>query len=531
MEQTAKPKKSIKTVISITALAVLLGLAASTLIFWGNITVWIKSFAHNALTVQIKNYIGGDVSFDEISFVPAGEVTLTNVSVHDGAGDILARSAVVRVYYSWHWSDFDIKKVNLRSLAYIERIYLQKCEIFVREANNRMELIPLLKVKKSDGDFFKGQIQLGAAKINLNPAWSYNNILIDEVNGSIDFKSSQNITIDLTGKLDKMPLIVKGNYFKETDELTLENGAPFNLSELNLKKTAPVFANVNLKEGILENVNFSARKISADNWQIKATGEFSGLSIDEIERGRGSFSADNTKIKFADLSFALFGEEAAGEGDISWEKSVNDPDINFTLAVPLANPARISLKLTGEERVSIDVLVAGTLKTPKVSGNFAAARLNLDTVPVSNITGNFQYTGDYRAVLSDVKGETFGGTITASGDLFLDNHSSELDIAGKGLDSFLILGKEVQGKLDFNAHMSSRSENTITKGNFVIREGKAYGTTFQIFNGFFVKQNGRQDLSGMSVRTVAGSVYPDALNEEALTGSPILNNEQQIEKN
>jgi len=526
MEQTADSKKSIKTFI--TALTGLLILTAFTFIFWQNIAAGAKSFAYNALTGQIKNHMGGEVSFEEISFIPAGEVTLTNVSVRDGTGALLAHSPIMRVYYNWRWTNFDIKKFNLRELAFIERIYLQRCEIFIREKNNRMELIPLLKTPKGDGDFFRGQVQLGAARINLIPAWDYNNIIVNEVNGEIDFKNPKDIIINLTGKLDKTPLAVNGNYSKENGELTLQSNMPVDLTGINFKNIFPAFSDIHLKEGFLESIVLAIQKTSGDNWKIKANGEFSDLNVVEaveISRAGGSFTLDNARVNFDDLSFAFKDLQIAGTGNILWNSAdLSDTDINFSFFMPLVDPLLISSRLEGQQPIVVDILVAGSLKNPAISGKFSTSRLNLEDIYVSNIIGKFRYAGDYRAILYDVQGESLGGIITANGDLFFDNQTCEINIVGNGLDSFLVLGKDIQGKLDFNAHMSNRSENTITKGNFVIREGHAFGTPFQVFNGFFVKQNGQSDVSDIAVRTALGNFYSD--NKEALSTSIVISNNE-----
>ncbi|MDR1702896.1 MAG: hypothetical protein LBR56_08970, partial [Sporomusaceae bacterium] len=200
MEQkTLQPKKSMIQLISLSALAVLLILTASTLFFWRNIAAQTKVYAHNALTAQITSYLGEKISFAEISFSPTGQVTLTEVKVYSKNGLLLAKLPQVEVYYNWHWRQFSLEKFSFKDLAYIERLSLKESEFFVRKEDTQFDLMPILKVQ-ADGapSGFAGLLELEAAKIDLTRAWSFDtDVVIEGVTGTIDFTNPLDITIDL----------------------------------------------------------------------------------------------------------------------------------------------------------------------------------------------------------------------------------------------------------------------------------------------------------------------------------------------
>ncbi|MDR1701573.1 MAG: hypothetical protein LBR56_02205, partial [Sporomusaceae bacterium] len=453
-------------------------------------------------------------------------VSLTDVKVYSQNGLLLAKLPLVEVYYNWHWQEFSFEKFNFKELAYIERLYLKDGEFFVRREDTQFDLMPILKVQ-ADGQphGFAGLLELDSAQIDLTRAWNFNtDIIIEEVDGTINFQNADKIAIDLTGTFETAPLAVSGGYSPQNGEIFLENKTPVNLTAINFKRLFPARNETFLQEILLEKVAFAAKPAQTPDavWEIKADGEFSGLTMNEpaqIRAGRGRFALAGPKLIFSGLALEIAGLAANGGGELLVNSSdLSASELKFAIALPSVDPAKLSAQLVGENPLQLDAAIAGTLKEPTVTGKFKLPRLDLDNIPVSNINGEFDYNSA-GVFLKAVTGESLGGKITAAGELFLDSRTCELNIAGYGLDSFIILGKDFKGALDFNAHLSSRAATTITRGNFIVRDGYAYGAPFQVFNGFFVKQDGKSDITDVAIRTRTGNIYPGALNQEAFKGS------------
>jgi hypothetical protein len=233
----------------------------------------------------------------------------------------------------------------------------------------------------------------------------------------------------------------------------------------------------------------------------------------DVQEGQGTFTSDETMLTFQDLQLLIAGQPAQGQGNVSW--NAGQGILDFSLALPDADPAAFMSGLTAVRPLALQVKINGPVSQPNIGGSFSLPQITFTDMTVANVVGNFHYLGN-KVLLQQVQGTAYQGNLAANGSVVTDDQSYELDVSGQGLNSSRLTDKDVQGPLAFNGHVSGKGETAVTKGNFTIYDGKTYGIAFQKMTGLFVKSGSTNDISGLAIQTNYGTIYPEQLSQEAM---------------
>jgi hypothetical protein len=486
------------------AVAAVIGIAAGA---WQLLSVRVVQTMQQSLTQQAGQQLNGRLETGTVDLSLTGWVRIHDVALYDSKGALLAQSPAVRVQYS-----FSDLTGGVLGMPQIEAVVLEGAQIWLREENNRLNWEGLLKEEQTADGSFRGEIRIEGGKIHAEAALMPQ--VIEAVNGSLQFKSYPDLDGKISGKINQSPVDVSGRWKGSgPGELSIETG------EIDLAAISGSVAGKQdggLIAGKLKQMKISAQRDEHGKIRYRMEGEFDGLKSEgspKISEGRGRFNGDESGIQLTGLSLFYDGQPAQGEGKVAWQNGNNAVDISLSL--PDVDPAAFISGLTVQRPLALRVQITGPLEEPKVSGSFTMPQLQLSDMVVSQVSGEFQYMGG-QMLLQHAQGSAYQGMLEVQGNIGTDSQSYELDISGYGMDSSRLSDKDVNGPLDFTGHISGQGQGAVTRGQFVIRDGKAYGIAFRAMTGTFIKRGTSTEVSDLAVETAFGTFYPEQLTQEAL---------------
>lgn len=488
------------------SLTVTVLLVAVMILFWQFFAMWIGKTIQNTLVQRIEQQLTGRLVVGDIDLTLSGQVRVRNVFLYDQQGGLLARIPVMKMLYRWT----DLTGGSL-GLPQVEKVTLQGSEIWLQEENGRLNWDGLLNNQQPGEQSFHSQIDFEAGKFHLQSGQLVKTL--DDVKGNLAFINSPDMGITLQGKSGQALIKVNGHWGKVPGELNLQ------IDAIDLSEWSELFSSIPfsyVEGGKLENLTAVVRQDEQKALHMKAEGDFTGLNIAgklNIRDGKGKFISDENSVQFSEVALLLYGQQAMGQGRIDWKE--DKKTLNMAFSLPDADPAALVAGLTAQRPFAIQIQVGGQLTEPEITGAFSLPQISFSGMTVDEVNGNFRYI-DNRIALQDVNGAFQQGRLSAAGSVFVDNQSYELDVTGSDLESSRLTDKDVKGPLDFTGHVTGRGQEAVTKGNFVIHNGKAYGIAFQQLTGFFVKRGAAMELSDLAVRTAFGTFYPEQLNQEVL---------------
>lgn len=488
------------------SLTVTVLLVAAMILFWQFFAMWIGKTIQNTLVQRVEQQLTGRLVVGDIDLTLSGRVRVRNIFLYDQQGNLLAKIPVMKMLYRWT----DLTGGSL-GLAQVENVMVQGSEIWLTEENGKFNWDGLLHNQPSGEQNFHSKIEFESGKFHLQSGQIVKTV--EDVKGSLAFVNSPDMEINLQGKMAQSVVNVQGHWGKTPGELTLK------IDAVELNDWSELFSSLPLsyvEGGKLENLTVVAGQDEQKALHVKAQGDFAGLNIAgklNIRDGQGKFTGDASGIQFSEVAMLLYGQQAVGQGSIDFKDNKKALDMSFSL--PDADPAALVTGLTAQRPLAVQIQVSGQLTEPEIKGAFSLPQVSFSGMAVDGVTGSFHYR-DNQIALQDVNGTFQQGRLTAAGAVYVDNQSYELDVSGSNLESSRLTDKDVQGPLSFTGHVSGRGEEAITKGNFAIHNGKAYGITFQQLTGFFVKRGTAMELSDLAVRTAFGTFYPEQLSQEVL---------------
>lgn len=488
------------------SLTVTVLLVAVMILFWQFFAMWIGKTIQNTLVQRIEQQLTGRLVVGDIDLTISGRVRVRNVFLYDQQGGLLAKIPVMKILYRWT----DLTGGSL-GLPQVEKVSLQGSEIWLTEDNGKLNWDGLLHNQPAGEQNFHSQIEFESGKFHLQSGQLTKTV--EDVKGTLAFINSPDMEVNLQGKAAQSLLNVSGHWGKLPGELTLKIGT------IELVEWSELFASLPLSYidgGRLENVTVVAGQDEQKALHMSAQGDFTGLNIAgklNIRDGQGTFIGDADGIQFSELSMLVYGQQAIGQGSIDLKDNKKTLDLAFSL--PDADPAALVTGLTAQRPLAVQIQVSGQLTEPEIKGAFSLPQVSFSGMAVDAVKGSFTFR-DNRVALQDVNGNIQQGRINAEGAVYVDNQSYELDVTGRNLESSQLTDKDVHGPLSFTGHVSGRGEDAVTKGNFAIQNGKAYGIAFQQLTGFFVKRGSAMELSDLAVRTAFGTFYPEQLSQEVL---------------
>lgn len=488
----------------VTIAAALLFLLLGT---WQVFSLQITRAFQDNLLQRVNQQINGKFQAGTVDVSLLGWIRLHNVILYDRQGEILVQSPLVSIRY--HWSDLVGRSFGLPQ---IETVSLEGAELWLKEQDTRLNWEGLLKDESSASTGFRGKIELQKSKINVEtPLFTK---ALEAVTGSVDYGSNPDLLISLGGKIDQSTIAITGQWGKNRPGELVAQADKIDMLKLGLSLQSG--ASTRLESGVLEKLKLVFATDAAGTVRIGAQGEFSGLSTSgsmNIREGRGAFSGDKSGLEFKNLSLVIAGQQAQGQGKLEWQNGVGL--MNFTFSLPDIDPGGLVDGLAVERPLSAQVRVTGPTSGPEITGSFQATRINFSDMGITGISGRFRYQNGYIA-LEHATGSAHSGVMAASGEVRVSGQSYELNVEGERLDSSRLTDKDVQGALEFSGHTSGQGQNAVTRGSFVIHNGKAYGVPFDRMTGDFVKRGSSTEVSGLAVQTAFGTFYPEQLTREAI---------------
>lgn len=474
---------------------------------WYLFAARVEQALQNSLAERLSQQVNGRIQIGNIDFTPIGGARITDVSLYSNNGILLAKVPVVKIQYSWS----DWAKGNFDS-SRIEAIAAEGAEVWLQEEKNHWNWEGFLKEDKTGINKYQGKLQVSSAKI-----YGYTSLAsktIADVNGVIDFHAYPDLGISLKGKLGQSLATADGNWAK--GQFTKIVVQAKDLDMMEFRDSIPAALQITLEGGKVPAVTVITERDDQGAVKWHTEGEFSGVKLTgkvSVSEGQGQFAGNQDGIQLKNMKLVLSGQQTAGQGDLSWPKGAARIDAAFT--VPDADPEIVVPGLRVQRPVACRIRIAGALNEPDISGSFSFPQFIISDMTVSGVVGNFRLA-DSRLLLQGVSGAVYQGTIWAAGEVQRHNGSYELDASGQGLDSSRLTDRDVQGPLDFSGHVSGTGEAAVTRGTFIIRNGKAYGIPFLTLTGHFVKRGAVTEISGIVMKTALGTFYPGQLSRDVL---------------
>jgi hypothetical protein len=487
----------------IIAAAILFLLIAS----WQTFSTQLAKAFQNSLLEKVNQQLNGKFQAGTVDVSLLGWIQLHNVVLYNQQGELLMQSPLIKIGY--RWSDLAGRSFGLQQ---IETVALENAELWLKDKDSRLNWEGLLKNETAASSDFHGKIELIKSKMNIETSLLVKNA--EAINGYIDYAKTPDILINLAGRIEQSPFSIGGQWGQGRDGELMFSAEKLDLIKLGLLLGSDL--PTRLESGVLEKVKLTFAIKAQGGVKLGAQGEFSNLATSgslRIENGRGSFSGDDTGLEFKNLSLAIAGQQAQGQGKIAWQNGAGL--IDFTLDLPDLDPASLIAGLTVQRPLSAQIQAVGPTAAPVITGTFRAAQVSFSDMAVAGVSGRFRYENNYIA-LEQADGAAHNGRLAAAGQVQVSAQSYELDVEGEGMDSSRLTDKDVQGPLSFSGHTSGQGQNAVTRGNFIIHGGKAYGVPFDRMTGTFVKRDTATDISDLAVQTALGTFYPEQLSQEAL---------------
>jgi hypothetical protein len=461
----------------------------------------------DSLVATVGQKLNGRLQVGSIDLSLLTWVRIRDVAVYDQQDNLVAKSPNIEIKYQWS----NLIKGSL-GMSSIDVVAIQGAEVWLKNEKDRWNWEGLVKDDKSE-TAFRGKIEMAEGTVHIGNALTMQTI--EGVNGKLDFITyPAGLGVDLKGRASQATLGIVGNWGDSNpSELTLKTDG-FDMAKLS--GLLPATQDIRLEKGILKSVKVVAKRDDKRMVHYQAEGEFAALTVAgkvNIRDGQGKFAADETGLQFRDLALLISGQRAEGKGSVLLQG--DKQSLNFTMALPDVDPKAFFNGLAAERPFFVEVSITGPLTKPVIAGSFKVPQVTISDMTVSGIAGNMRYD-DGRLTLQQVHGAAYQGQLSLAGEVLTANETYELDVSGSGMNSSSLTDKDVSGPLEFTGHVSGKGDAAITRGAFVIRNGKAYGVSFKSLTGDFVKQAGKTDISGIAINTDLGTFYPEQLSRDAL---------------
>lgn len=472
---------------------------------WMIASVKLAEALQATLIERAGNAINGRITVGKVDLSWSGRIRIRDIALYDREGALLMQSPSVKIRYRWS----DLTSGSL-GLPQIEQVLLEQSEIFVRQNGTAFNWNGILKEDEdaqSTVTAFRGKVELEGSTISLDT--SLGSRVLTGINAVLDWQQAPVIALEGNGLIGQSPFTVKGTWAGEI---------AIRAAELDLTAFSDLLAfdGMQLEAGTAHDLSVFVTQDEKGTLAYHAAGGLKGIKTSgdfSLQEGEGAFRMDAAAISFERLSGRVSGQQVNGQGNILWGNG--QPQLDFTLTLPDVDAGAFVSGLSAGRPLAIEAKVSGSAAAPAIAGTFAVPQIGLGEVTVSSVSGGFRYAGD-QLVVEQAQGSAYQGGLHASGQVAAATKRYELAIAGKGLDSSRLTDKDVSGPLDFTGTVSGQGEAAVTRGTFIIRDGKAYGFSFQSLTGAFVKQGDKTEISDIAVHTALGTLYPEQLSQEAM---------------
>jgi len=468
----------------------------------------VRQAAEQNLLAMANEQVNGKIDVESIELSMLGAVTAKKVRLVDKAGQTVAVCERIKISYRWR----DLFKGRL-GLQLITGMTIYKPEVWLVYREGKFNIADLLKTREEAKVNFRGLVKVRNGTMNFAMTPLKNKI--EGINGTLDFAHEDLVSAAFSGKLETSSINLDGQWTAGGSSAFALTAKGIELAKLGLTTEDDP---LRITAGILDELTVKAEGTAGKIVLQSVEGRFSGVNttgVLEVTQAGAGFTQQDTAISFTNISALYKGQPLTGSGRVLSDAEGNQT-LDFAVELPSADPAAIMPQLKSAGTLAVNAAITGPARLPKISGSFTLGGLEVGGMAVSGISGSFDYVQNVMA-LRTFSGSTNGGSVSANGVIYPEAGKYSLSIAGSGLNSAQMTTKDVSGPLSFVGTAVGDADAALAQGSFTITDGKAYGLSFRLLTGDFVKRGSAEaEISNLALTTALGTFYPEQLNQDIL---------------
>ena len=470
---------------------------------------------------KTQSFLQGELKVGDVGASLSGEVWLSDIIWTDPKGNVVAK--IPRVNISVRLSDVLGAKLDAGS---VEKIILERPELNLtyneKDGLNVVKLVNLKdddekdkeKTSKDKKTLFRGNFEI--EKGTLSFVSGKNNLKFESFDSKINYKDFPIITGTLQAKENNADFVGNLKIDHTGDNAVIElNVDGRSISLKSFFDAIPVESSLKVHEGTITSLSTNFIVKEKEKLQIIAKGSFTGVKAEYSDIGvtasdfKGDFSGTQDKIVLSKTSGNVNGQPISVEGDIDISKEPYKPMLH--VKSDGFKPGAIIPDFEMIESIAFNSTIEGTVEKPKFVGSFSTDLIKTEQLNLTNVQGNF-VCDDGIALLDNVSGNMYGGSIKANGNIKLKDKGFTFNVNGSGIDSRSMTDTNLNGPLGFNAIIigAGTTAGINATGDFIIRNGDFNGIPFKSLEGYFQKRGGVMTFSDVVLNTLAGSVKTTA---------------------
>ena len=197
---------------------------------------------------------------------------------------------------------------------------------------------------------------------------------------------------------------------------------------------------------------------------------------------------------------------------------------NIQVSVDRVEPASYSPNIPLTGALTTNFVLSGTTDKPTATGTFQNPSGSAGAIAFTDAAGDFSLSGSTLS-LSNTRMNALGGSLTASGPIYLDTLRYVQKVSGQNIDSAHLSDRDIHGRINFQAEAQGQGAQPgiSADGAFQMGAGSISGVTFEALTGNFSKRGSYTRYYNIRVTIAGQTIYiGDADSLEALK-IPFLN--------
>ena len=462
---------------------------------WKAVAPRVLAGVQGILLSQVNSSINGRIEIETVDFSVFGAAVLKKVRLFDKSGVSIAAGDEIGISYKF--SDLIGGRFGIDS---IQKVSVGKATIKLNiDKNGKWSFQDIIKPQTERKSEFRGKIEVKDVAVSVTtPNWKRDFI---DISGELDYAALPTIAADLKGKMGKSAISAKGSWIPDGKTQLALKIDTLDLSEAQALLPAAAAA-PKLTAGILKDIQGTVIQ-EKDGVQMTGDGLLTGLAVNlqgmELKDGTAKLKLQGKKVELQDASVLVGGNKMTVGGAIDFTSG--SPALAMQVQSSALNLAAFlgpTPAISGTASVQADI--SGTVEKPLMKGAFKLPSGQVDTTPIADAEGVFNYVGD-TMMLENTSFKAMGGAIALSGTVAPKTSQINLKVSGQNVDGAILTNKGIVGRVDFNATVTGEgnADSMVASGTFSIGSGQIGEYAIANAAGGFRKQGRRVDLSNVGV--------------------------------
>ena len=462
---------------------------------WNAVAPRVLAGVQGMLLSQVNSSINGRVEMETVDFSVFGAAVLKKVRLFDKSGVAIAAGDEIGISYKF--SDLIGGRFGIDS---IKKISAEKATITLNiDKNGKWSFQDLIKPRTERKSEFRGSVEVKDITVSVStPNWKRD---FSEIVGELDYASLPTIAVEMKGKMGKSAITAKGSWIPDGKTQLALKIDTIALAEAQALLPAGA-TSPKLTSGTLNDVQGTVIQ-EKDGVQMTGDGLLKGLAMNlqgmEIKEGNAKLKLQGKKVLLQDASVIAAGNKMTVGGAIDFTSS--SPNLAMQVMSSALNLAAFfgpTPTISGTASFQADI--SGTIEKPLAKGAFKLPSGQVDTTPIADAEGVFNYAGD-AMMLDNTSFKAMGGGIALSGTVVPKTSRINLKVSGKSVDGAILTNKGIVGSVDFTATVTGEgnADSMAASGTFSIGSGTIGDYSIANASGGFRKQGRRVDLSNVGV--------------------------------